>query len=129
MAVKRAFISFDYDHDLDLKTMLAGQARHPDTPFELHDWSVKEPFSGAWKDKVREKIRRTDVVIVICGQYTNQATGVAEELKIAKEEGVPFFLLYGRADRTCVPPTSANSTDKMYKWTWDNLKALIDGAR
>jgi hypothetical protein len=38
----RAFISFDYDHDSDLKTMLVGQARHADTPFEIADWSVKE---------------------------------------------------------------------------------------
>lgn len=27
MAKVRAFISFDYDHDLDLKTLLIGQAK------------------------------------------------------------------------------------------------------
>jgi hypothetical protein len=44
----RAFISFDYDHDVDLKTMLVGQARHADTPFEIADWSVKEHQAGNW---------------------------------------------------------------------------------
>jgi hypothetical protein len=34
MAKKRAFISFDYDHDEGAKIMLAGQARHTDSPFE-----------------------------------------------------------------------------------------------
>ena len=41
MAMK-AFISFDYDHDMDLKTLLVGQAKNSDTPFEIADYSVKE---------------------------------------------------------------------------------------
>lgn len=52
---KRVFISFDYDHDSDLKNLLVGQARNEDSPFEIADWSVKEELSGDWKQKVREK--------------------------------------------------------------------------
>ena len=29
----RAFISFDYDHDADLKAILVGQAKNTDSPF------------------------------------------------------------------------------------------------
>jgi len=126
---KRVFISFDYDHDEDLRTLLVGQARHPDTPFQIGDWSVKEPFTGDWKEKVRRRIRQTDLTIVICGTATNTATGVAAELEITRQEAKPYFLLAGRADRTCVAPSNAYATDKIYKWTWDNLKALIGGAR
>src|SRR5713101_2666708 len=79
MAAKHAFISFDFDHDEDLRNLLAGQAKHPDTPFDMQDWSVKEPMTGDWKEKVRARIRRTDLTIVICGQYTNLAAGVAAE--------------------------------------------------
>jgi hypothetical protein len=43
---KRAFISFDFDHDEDLRNLLAGQAKHPDTPFDFANWSVKEPMTG-----------------------------------------------------------------------------------
>ena len=42
MAKKRVFISFDYDHDETLKTFLVGQAKLPDSPFDLADWSIKE---------------------------------------------------------------------------------------
>lgn len=129
MAVKRAFISFDFDHDEDLRNLLAGQAKHPDTPFEIRDRSVKEPMTGDWKSKVRARIRNTDLTIVICGEYTNRATGVSEELAITRELAQPYFLLWGRADKQCQKPVAASSTDKIYKWTWDNLKALIDGAR
>lgn len=129
MAAKRAFISFDFDHDEDLRTMLAGQAKNPDTPFEIQDWSVKEPMTGDWKEKVRRRIRATDLTIVICGEWTHTASGVASELTITRDEGKPYFLLAGRANKTCTKPTSALATDKVYKWTWDNLKALIGGAR
>ena len=125
----RAFIAFDYDHDEFLRTALVGQSKHPDTDFEIADWSVKEPFVGNWKDKVRYRIRCVDQVIVICGQYTNTATGVATELEIARNEKKPYFLLKGYADNTCYKPTTALVTDLVYTWTWDNLKQLVRGAR
>jgi hypothetical protein len=129
MADLRAFTSFDFDHDEDLRTMLVGQAKNSDTPFSIADWSVKEKMTGDWKEKVRIRIRQTDVVIVICGEQTHTASGVAAELTIAREEGKPYFLLWGRANKDCTKPTSADSTDKVYKWTWDNLKKLLDGER
>lgn len=129
MAKKRAFISFDFDHDEDLRNLLVGQARNPDSPFELADWSVKEAMSGDWKAKVRTRIRSCEVVIVMCGEYTHTAAGVSVEVQIAQEEKTPYFLLWGRSDKQCTKPVAALSTDKIYKWTWDNLKALIAGSR
>ncbi|MBE6070115.1 MAG: hypothetical protein E7211_20860 [Clostridium lundense] len=129
MSIRRTFISFDYDHDLDLKNLLVGQARYPDSPFEITDMSIKEPITSNWKDNARRRIKGCDVVAVICGEYTNSATGVSAELKIAQEEGVPYFLLHGRAGKTCAKPTAARDSDKVYNWTWDNLKNLIGGAR
>ena len=125
----RVFTAFDYDHDEFLRTALVGQSRHEDTLFEICDWSVKEPFTGDWKKKVRERIKKCGQMIVICGEHTDKATGVATELTIAQEESLPYFLLWGYADKTCYKPTSAKATDKIYKWTWDNLKALIKGDR
>ena len=129
MAVSRVFTSFDFDHDEDLRNLLVGQSRHPDSPFELADWSVKDHMTGDWKEKVRRRIRSVDQVVVICGEYTHTATGVGIELGIAREEKKPYFLLWGRSSKTCVKPTAALATDKMYEWTWDTLKKLIGGAR
>lgn len=129
MDKKRAFISFDYDHDLDLKNLLVGQAKNENTPFSIVDMSIKEPISSGWKDKARTRIKGCDVVIVICGEHIDSATGVSAELEIAQEEDIPYFLLWGRNDKTCVKPKVAKSSDKIYNWTWDNLKVLINGAR
>ena len=125
----RAFISFDVDHDEGTKTMLAGQAKLPDSPFDFTDASVKEPLTGDWKDKVRRRMANIDVMIVLCGEHTHTASGVATEVTIAQEKNIPYFLLAAYSDKSCTKPTSAKSADKVYKWTWDNLKALIGGAR
>jgi hypothetical protein len=126
----RAFVAFDYDNDSALRDFLIGQSRHDDTNFEMHDWSVKEPFAPAnWKDKVRTKIRACDLVIVVCGEKTHLATGVDVELRIAQEEKKPYFLLAGYSDKNCTCPPSKKPTDKLYRWTWENLKLLVGGSR
>ena len=128
-AMKRAFISFDFDYDEELRNALIGQARNPDSPFNIADWSVHEPFDSNWRERVRSRIRRTDLTIVICGEHTHTATGVAAEMTITREENKPYFLLWGRPSKTCTKPRNALSTDNIYKWTWENLKELIAGAR
>jgi hypothetical protein len=125
----RAFVSFDYDNDSAMRDLLMGQAAHPDTPFEIHDWSVKKPFTGDWKEKVRTRIRQTDVVIVICGESTHMASGVSAEVEIAREERVPYFFLQAYKDKRCFAPRAGLPTDKIYNWTWENLKLLIAGNR
>jgi hypothetical protein len=128
MAKTRVFISFDYDHDFDIKTMLVGQAKHPDTPFEFTDASVKEHLTGDWKEKVRRRIQNVDVVCVLCGEYTNTATGVDAEVLIAQDLDKPYFCLAGRGSKS-VKPRAAKPTDKLYEWTWDNLNKLVAGGR
>ncbi|MBU1200656.1 TIR domain-containing protein [Patescibacteria group bacterium] len=125
---KRCFISFDYDHDKVLKDFLIGQSKKEDSPFEISDWSIKEPSSD-WKDKARTRIKKSEIVIVLCGHNTNTATGVSIELEIAQEEDKNYFLLAGYSSGGNKKPSSAKTTDKLYSWTWDNLKRLIHGNR
>jgi len=127
MAKVRAFISFDYDNDWDLKTLLEGQAKHPDSPFEITNMTIQEAISEEWKKFARRRIKSCDVVIVICGEKTHSAKGVAEEVKIAQEEKVKYFLLQGYSGKNCTKPTTAKSSDQIYIWSWDNLKRLING--
>lgn len=94
---KRCFISFDYDHDKNLKDLLIGQSKNEDSPFEIADWSIKESSSD-WKEKARIRIRNSEIIIVICGKYTNTASGVSIELKIVQEEDREYFLLAGYSD-------------------------------
>ena len=124
---KSVFISFDYDHDHDLRGNLVAQAREPESPFSITDRSVRAPIDENWRREVRERIRRVDLMIVICGEHTYDADGVAAEVTIAREEHKPYFLLRGRRRRTCTRPRTALRSDEMHIWTWENLKNLIAG--
>ena len=129
MAKKRAFISFDFDHDKDLRGSLVEQAKQPDSPFRIKDGSVQEPITEKWKQEARALIRRADLIIVICGEHTHDAAGVTAEVTIVHEENKPYFLLKGRRYKTCKKPMSALRTDKIYRWTLENLRRLINGER
>lgn len=56
--VSRVFVSYDYDHDLNLKNLLVGQARYRDTPFSVEDWSVKRSSRG-WRSDACARISQT----------------------------------------------------------------------
>lgn len=129
MTKKRVYICFDYDHDADIKGSLVGQARLEDSPFDIVDMSIKEAIDVKWKENARRRIKSCDVVIVLCGHFTDSATGVAAELSITQEENIPYFLLCGRNDGDVKKPKNFKSTDKIYNWTWRNLKILIEGGR
>ena len=128
MATKSVFISFDFDNDNELRGNLVAQAKLPDSPFSITDWSIKQPIDENWRREARERIKKADLTLFICGEHTHQAAGVAAEVTIAQEEGKPYFLLRGRRGKTCKKPAGARREDEMHPWTWPELKKLIEGA-
>ncbi len=129
MATKRVFISFDYDHDNDLRGNLVSQAKRPDSPFSIKDQSVQARIDEKWRDEVRSRIRRSDLVVIICGEYTHIASGVAAEVTITQEEKKPYFLLKGRRQKQCSRPTTVPKKKAIHPWTWPQLKELIANPR
>ena len=126
MARKRVFISFDYDNDRNLPGNLVAQAEKPESPFAISDLSVKHSIDGRWQREARKRIRKSDLVIVICGQHTHQATGVEAELTITREVDKPYFLLRGRRRKTCIRPKNASREDKIHPWKWATLQKLFE---
>ena len=124
----RVFISFDYDFDRDLKNLLVGQARNGGTPFFIEDWSVKYASRG-WRSEARDRIRRVDLVVVICGHHTHRAAGVTAEVKIARQEAKPYILLRGRKSGSVRRPQGTWFWETVHPWTWDHLRALTATSR
>ena len=120
---KRVFISFDFDNDEALKNLMVGQARLPDSPFEISNWSMKEaaPEIG-WVLEATERIKRSDLVLVIVGPKTYRASGVLKEVRIAREEGIPIIQMIGYKDVDYTPVPGAGT---LYRWSWENLKKLL----
>lgn len=118
----RVFISYDYDNDVELKNALVGQSRLPDSPFSIEDWSVKDE-SPAWRDDARRRIAAVGIVVVICGSRMGSATGVNEEIRIAKELSKQVWLIKGRGAQSTRPSAAVGM--EMYDWTWPTLKILL----
>jgi len=129
MADPRAFISFDFDNNLSHKVLFAGQARHSQTPFNIEDWSSKAHLpQKQWEDLIHAKINKCNILIVLVGKKTYQASGVKKEIAFAKEYDVPVFGVYvdGANSLTILPDGLART--HMIDWRWDNIANAIDKA-
>jgi len=124
MAKIPVFISFDFDNDKTLRDFIIGQARNPDSPFDVVDHSLKESAPEKdWLDKARRAISRSDVFIVMLGPKTRFASGVIKEVRIANELGKRRFQLIGYRDGT--EDWAVPNAGRTYHWDWENLKRLL----
>lgn len=124
MARKRVFVSFDFDNDKTLKDFIIGQAKLPDSPFEVADHSLKEAQPQRdWQVKARAAISRSEVFIVMLGPHTKSASGVLKEVKMANDLEKRRFQVIGYtggSETWAVP-----GAGRTYRWNWDNLKKLL----
>lgn len=120
---RRVFVSFDFDNDLVLYHFIVGQAKLPDSPFKVADWSLKEAAPQLnWAAEAREKIKRSDTVIVMLGPQTHLAPGVLKEVAMARELGKPLFQIIGYKDTQPIPVRNGG---RVHRWDWPNLKKLL----
>lgn len=123
MTKKRVFISFDFDNDRVLRDFMLGQAKLPDSPFEVIDHSLKEAAAERnWEAKARAAIARSNVVIVMVGSATHRARGVLKEIAMARAAGVQVVQVIGYKDGDY---TSVPNAGRLYAWNWPNLKKLL----
>ena len=121
----RIFISFDGDHDADLRDLLQEQCERPGSMFEFAARSQGASLNEAWNASSRSRIRSADEMVVICGEHTNASPRVAAELRIAQEEDKPYLLLWGRREMMCTKPVGAKNSDVMYSWTREILEGQM----
>jgi len=119
------FVSFDDTHDADLNELLCKQSKRSGSAFEVVDRSTRGAREGGGFEDTRPGIRSADEVVVICGEHTHESLRVSVELGIAREEGKPYMLLWGRRDRMCTKPDGAKQVDGMYSWTREILESQM----
>lgn len=128
MADPRAFLSFDFDHNLTQKTLFAGQAKTSSpTPFTVHDWSSKTALSEAeWERLIKDKMASTNMCIVLVGRSMASATGVAKEISMAKELNVPVFGVYVDGAGTSSTLPAGLARNRTVAWTWPTVAAAVE---
>jgi Thoeris protein ThsB, TIR-like domain len=127
MADPRAFISFDFDHNISEKNLFIGQSKNSKIPFRVEDWSSKTSLPQSnWEEMIREKINKCHMVIVLVGKYMASATGVAKEIKMANELNVPILGVYvGGANSSSNLPAGL-SRSRTTRWDWNAITSEID---
>jgi hypothetical protein len=124
MAKTKVFVSYDFDNDKILYEFIIGQAKLPDSPFEISDHSLKEAAPERdWEIKARAAINRAEKFLVMLGPKTRFASGVKKEVAIAKNlEKTRFQIIgYKAGSRDWAVPDAGVT----YDWNWDNLKKLL----
>ena len=53
MTEKRVFVSFDFDHDANLKGSFVSQASQHVPHLNIQDWSLPGPIDEGWKNVAR----------------------------------------------------------------------------
>ncbi len=127
MADPRAFISFDFDHNENEKTLFVGQAKNSRTPFSIEDWSSKSSLpQSQWEKIVKDKINKCNMLIVLVGKNMASATGVVKEIKLAKECNVPVFGVYVGGANTSSNLPEGLARNRTIVWEWDKIASAID---
>ncbi len=126
MSAPRAFISFDFDHNVNEKVLFVGQSKNSKTPFSIQDWSAKSPMpQSKWEEIVEEKIKKCNMVIVLVGKFMASATGVSKEIKLAKDNHIPVFGVYiGGANSQSNLPDGLQR-NRTISWEWDSIASAI----
>ena len=124
MAKKKVFVSFDFDNDRALRDFIIGQAKLPDSPFDVADHSLKEAAPQRdWEAKARRAIARSEVFIVMLGSRTRWASGVLKEVRMANELSKTRFQIIGYRDGS--RDWAVLGAGRVYLWNWENLKKLL----
>lgn len=127
MANPRAFISFDYDNNKTEKDLFAGQAKNSRTPFNIEDWSSKAHLpQREWEQRIDDKIKKCNMLIVLIGKKTHSAIGVEKEISFAKNNNVPVFGVYvdGAGSSTYLP--DGLQRYRTIDWEWEEIADWVD---
>jgi hypothetical protein len=108
----RVFVSFDREHDRDLRDRLIAESQRPDSRFQVAARSM-----AGGEEHARSAIQAADEMIVICGRHSDASVQMTGELRIAQELNKPYFLLWGRRELMCTRPLGAKPDDAMYGWS------------
>ena len=126
MANPRVFVSFDFDHNETEKNLFIGQSKNSKTPFNIGDWSSKSSLpQNQWEALIKDKINKCNMLIVLSGQTMASASGVAKEIKMAKDQDVPVFGIYvDGANSNSNLPTGLQR-NRTISWNWGSIANAI----
>lgn len=123
---RSVFLSFEFEKDAGRRSAFIGQAgKHCD--FTLKDKSLPAAkHDDEWRREAKERMKVSDVVIVLLGPDTHNAPGVKDELSLAGEVGCPVIQLMPQGQNYGL--VGKYRAVCRYKWTAVNQMLRNPGA-
>ena len=118
---KSVFLSFEFAKDASRRGTFMGQAKDH-CEYALTDRSLPSvQHNEMWRQEAKERIRSSDVVIVLLGPDTYNAPGVKDELSLAGQVACPVVQLM---------PQSANyglvaKTGAVCEYKWPQINRML----
>jgi len=110
------FMSFDFEHDLATKNRLVSEWASDQCPIWVKDvslpWAVTD---HRWQTEAASAINTAKAVLVICGQNTHSAYGVATEVQMAIQRRKPIIYLQDFKEGSSLPRGVAAGTPMIGK--------------
>lgn len=126
MADPRAFISFDFDHNVEEKNLFVGQSKNSKTPFSIQDWSAKSAMpQSQWEAIVKDKINKCNMLIVLVGKTMASASGVVKEIQMAKDQNVPVFGVYVDGADSLSNLPAGLYRNRTIIWNWEEIAGAV----
>ena len=118
----KIFVSFHFDKDNDLKNNFFTQAKTL-TQHRILNFSLNEAYpTEIWKNKARTAIEECDVVIVLIGQDTHNASGGIVETDIACGLNKPIIQIRPQGR----PYSGLTRLGEPITWKWKNINRRLD---
>lgn len=122
MPLLNIFASFEFDKDNELKNNFFRQAED-NSEHQVRNCSLREAYpTDAWKGKARNAIRECDVVVILIGQDTHNASGVRTEVEIARGLGKPIIQIQPKKR----PHTGVSGIETTVRWYWKRINRELD---
>jgi hypothetical protein len=125
---KNVFLARAYE-DEDEVNLLRGQAKNPDTNFELNDWSLREPFDSQHaeyiKRGIRERIRHSSITLVYLSLHAAASRWVDWEIRESLRLGKRVVGVYSGSAQPPLPPAFREFDLKSIPWRHEDLMREI----
>ncbi len=117
------FLSFEFTRNRDLHHNFYSQAKEHSNHC-IQNCSLDEQYrpDDRWLNKARNKIRQSDIVIVIAGYDSHNAPGVKKEVGEANKMKKPIFQIKPKTQKV----GKVKGAGELIPWRWKLIDAKID---
>ena len=130
MAVKRVFISFDYDNDLAYKNLLLAWDKNKDFDFRFYDASLRTPINSTdasyIKSRIKPRIKEATHLLCIVGKHSHKSSWIDWEIEVGIEERKK--LIGVKLDRSYTSPSRILNAQAKWamSFTFESIKSAIN---